>query len=76
VEKYSATIYGKHDNIIQRMRFACSIDKARDIHSEYVEHIAFSLQKYLRNCATILRLYVHFLSFIVFVFSKCAVDLH
>jgi hypothetical protein len=41
LKKYSAAIYGKHDNITQSRRFACCIDKARDIHSEYVKNVAF-----------------------------------
>ena len=37
------------DNTIQRMRFACCVNKARDIdtHSEYKILIAFTRQKWL-----------------------------
>ena len=36
-----------HDNIIQRMRFACWITKATDTHSEYVILTAFPRQQWL-----------------------------
>jgi hypothetical protein len=40
---------------IWRMRFACWIPKATDTHSEYVIIIAFPLQKWLHECASMLR---------------------
>ena len=43
------------DNIIRRMRFACSITKATDTHSEYVILIAFAWQQWLRERASMLR---------------------
>ena len=51
------------DNIIRRMRFACWITKATDGHSEYVILIAFAPQQWLRERASMLRLYVHWLSY-------------
>ena len=44
-----------HDNIIQRMRFACWITKATDTHSEYVILIAFPRQQWLRERSSMLR---------------------
>ena len=42
-----------------KMRFACWLHKAIGKHAEYVEHTAFSRQKWLLNRTT-LRLYVYF----------------
>jgi hypothetical protein len=50
-KSYQAT----DDNIIRRMRFACRITKATDTHSEYVILIAFPLQHWLSERASILR---------------------
>jgi len=44
---------------IRRMRIACWIPKARDIHSEYVILSVFAHQKRLREGAKIFRLYVN-----------------
>ena len=44
------------------MRFAHWITKATDTHSEYVIINAFPGQQWLRERATMLRLYVHCLS--------------
>jgi len=46
-EKHAGIRHGIHDNIIQRRRFACSIDKARNTHSEYVVHTHFPRQQQL-----------------------------
>ena len=47
------------DNIkIWRMRFACWITKATDIHSEYIIFIAFPRQQWLRESVSML-LYTH-----------------
>jgi hypothetical protein len=62
VEKYGTARQATDDNKIRRMRFACSITKATDTHSEYVILIAFPRQKWLRERASIVRLYVHCLS--------------
>jgi len=40
---------------IRRMCFACWLAKAIDIHSEYVKIIAFSLQQWLQERASMLR---------------------
>ena len=41
------------DNITQRMRIACCIPKATDTHSEYVILIAFPLQHWLHERASV-----------------------
>jgi hypothetical protein len=51
-----------HGNIIRRMPFACCMAKDRDIHSEYVTLIPFPQRQWLRERASMLRLYVHYLS--------------
>ena len=43
------------DNIIWRMRFACYINKTTNTHSEYVIFLAFPLQQWLRERASMLR---------------------
>jgi hypothetical protein len=43
--------------IIRRMRFACWISKASDIHSKFVILLDFSRELWLRECASMLRLY-------------------
>ena len=50
------------DDCIRRMRFACWITKAADIHSEYVTLTAFPWQQWLRERASMLRLYVNCVS--------------
>ena len=42
-------------NIIERMCFACWVPKAKDTHSEHVILIAFPLQQWLRESASMLR---------------------
>ena len=44
---------------IWRMRIACWIVKATNTHSQYVTLIAFPLQQWLHDSASLLRLYVH-----------------
>jgi hypothetical protein len=62
VRKYGTAGQATYDNIIQRMRFANWITKATDTHSEYIVHIAFARQHWLRERASTLRLYVHSVS--------------
>ena len=59
VEKYCRAGKATGDNIIRRMRFACWIIKTTDIRSDYVICIAYPLQQWLRERASVLRLYVH-----------------
>jgi hypothetical protein len=54
VEKYGTARQATDDNIIWRMRFACWVT-ARDTHSEYVIHIAFPWQQWLRERVSVLR---------------------
>ena len=56
------------------MRFACHIIKATDTHSEYVILIAFTLQQWLRECASMLRYTYEYIAYIVLAFdatSRC-----
>jgi hypothetical protein len=57
VEKYGRARQATDDNITQRMRIACWITKATDIHSEYVTDllIAFPLQEWIRERVSVLR---------------------
>ena len=55
MEKYGTARQARDDNIMWCKHFTCSITKARDIHSEYVICIAFPLQKWFRECTSILR---------------------
>jgi len=45
--------------ILRRMRIACWITKATDTHQEHELLIDFPGQKWLRECASMSRLYVH-----------------
>ena len=47
---------------IRRMRIACWISKATDIHSEYVLLIAFLRQQWFRESASILHLNIYCLA--------------
>jgi hypothetical protein len=40
--------------IIWRMRIACQLTKATDIHSEFVTCVAFQLQQWMHICASVL----------------------
>ena len=62
VEKYGRAGQVIDDNIIQRMRFACWLPKATNTPPEYVIIIAFPLQQRLRDLASLLRVYVHYLT--------------
>jgi hypothetical protein len=59
VVNYGRARQATDDNIIQRMRLACWIPKATNTHSEFGILISFSLQQWLRELASLLRLYVH-----------------
>jgi len=58
VEEYTRARQATDDNTIGLMRFACCIPRATNRHSEYVILIAFQLQQWLHERATVLRLYV------------------
>ena len=55
MENYGTDGQVTEDNIILLMGFACWIPKTTDTHSEYVIHIAFPLQLWLYEGASILR---------------------
>jgi hypothetical protein len=55
VEKYCRAGQSTDDNIIRRMRFAFWITEATDMHSECVMPIAFPLQQWLHERASMLR---------------------
>jgi hypothetical protein len=59
VEKYGTARQATDGDIIPRMRFACWISKATETHSGYVILTAFPRQRWLRERAAILRLYVN-----------------
>ena len=54
-EKYGRTRQDTNDSIIWHMRFACRITKATNTHSECVTFIAFPLQQWLQERASLLR---------------------
>jgi hypothetical protein len=55
VEKYGAAGQATDNNVIRRMRIACWATQAADTHSEYVILVAFCLQQWLRERASLLR---------------------
>jgi len=46
---------GRPQMTIWRMRIVCWMPKATDTHAEYVIFIAFILQQWLQECASVLR---------------------
>ena len=48
-----------YNKVIRRVRCACWVDKATDIHSEYIIPTVFSRQQWLRERFSVLHLYVH-----------------
>jgi hypothetical protein len=62
VDKYGTARQATDDNKIRRMRFACWIANTIVTHSEYVILIAFPRQQWLRERASVLRLYKRSLS--------------
>ena len=60
MEKYGTARQATEDNTIRCMRIACWIPKATNTHLEYVIFIAFPLQQWLHERASLLRYtYVH-----------------
>ena len=53
------------DNVIRHIRFACWLSNTTDSRSECEMFVTFRRQKLLRERASVLRLYVHCLSFYV-----------
>jgi len=62
VESYGTATQATDDKIIRHMRFACWITKATNTHSEYVILIAFPLQQWFGERASLLRSSAHCLS--------------
>jgi len=54
VEKYCRDGQAAYDNIIRRMRITCWITKATNTHSQCVIFMAFPLQQWLYERASIL----------------------
>ena len=54
-KKYGTARQATRDNTIWRMRIACWIPKATNTHSQYVTLIAFPLQQWLHERASLLR---------------------
>jgi hypothetical protein len=63
-EKYD-TAREATDDTIRRMRIACWIPKVTNTRSEYVILFAFPLQQWLRERASMLRLYVQYIACLV-----------
>jgi hypothetical protein len=62
LEKYCTAGQATDDNIIRRMRFAWWINKATEAHTKYVILIAFRVQYWLHERASMLRyMYIAFL---------------
>ena len=57
-EKYCTSEQATDNNTVRRMPFACWINKAADIHSEYVTLISFPQIQRLHERASMLRTYV------------------
>jgi len=57
---YGIAVQTTHDDKTRRMSTRLWISKATDIDSEYVILTAFSWQQWLRERASMLRLYVHY----------------
>ena len=53
---------------VWRMRITCWIRNATDAHSEYLIRIDIPPQKWLRERSSTLRLYVYYLSLLMFNF--------
>jgi hypothetical protein len=58
---------GRPQMTIWRTHIACWISKATKTHSQYVILFAFPLQQRLQERASVLRLYVHWLSYSVYM---------
>jgi len=74
VEKYIIARQAKDYNKILRLQYTCWITKATDSNSEYVTLITLPRQHWLRECASVLHLYVHWMSchiFMVMLFRFC-----
>jgi hypothetical protein len=78
VEKYCRVGQATDGSIIRRMCIVCRITKTRDTHSQYVILIAFTLQQWLREratmiCYTYIACFVHTVVFSITI-SRCLED--
>jgi hypothetical protein len=55
MEKYGRAEQDTNDNIVQRMRISCRMNKTTDTNSEYVILTAFPLQEWLHESPSLLR---------------------
>jgi hypothetical protein len=62
VEKYGRARQATVNNVIGGMRIAYWITKATETHSEYAVLTVFPRQQWLRERASVLRLYLHCMS--------------
>jgi hypothetical protein len=69
MEKYGRTGEVTDDNIIQCMLFPCWVTEATETHTEYVIIIAFPLQQWFHECASVLRY-----TYSVFLVLSCILD--
>ena len=65
MEKYGTARQVTDDQEIRRMPFASRISKATDKHSEYEILTAFPQQQRLRECISVLRVYVRTMSLVM-----------
>jgi len=63
MEKYSIDGHATDDNIIWCIQITCWTTRTADTHSVFVILNAFPRQQWLRERASVLRLYVHWLTF-------------
>ena len=70
MEKYCRSGQATDDTVTRRMRMARCITKATDTQSEYAIHIAAPRQLWLRERASMLRLYVYCLVLLLIPLSR------
>ena len=66
MDKYSTATQATEDNKIRRMRTACCIPKVTKTHAQYVIRIAFPIQQWLHESASLLP--YTYIAFIVVLF--------
>jgi len=71
VEKYGIARQAADNNIIRRMRFACKIPKATDVHSEFV--IFFHTATIIMRTRLSVTYICKFLSSFSFGFIMCSI---
>jgi hypothetical protein len=71
VQNYCTACQVTDDDVVRRMCNACWITKATDTNSNYVKFLAFTRQRWLRERALMLLLYVQSLSSFGFTLISC-----